>query len=186
MPSTRQSANHCYHGHITKTGNGNTRGLLTQAAQHVGRHPGPLGAFFRRLAKRKNRNVAISHGRKLVSVALLMLKNNEPYRYARPELMREKFSRLSEAATGTRARILKGKSKPGLEEVYDAAKLPKVTSPAKLSRGERRMLEDRKLMEFVEQLYQPVSPQGKTKKPTRKATRTTGTAKRAAARKGGK
>ena len=182
VPSTRQSANHCYHGHITKAGNGNTRWLLTQAAQHVGRHPGPLGAFFRRLAKRKNRNVAISAtARKLVLVALLMLKNNEPYRYARPELMRKKFSCLGQAATGTRARILKGKSKPGLEEVYDATKLPKVTTPAKLPRGERRMLEDRKLMEFVEELYQPISPKCK-----KKASRTAETAKLAAARKGGK
>lgn len=187
VPSTRQSASHCYHGHITKTGNGNTRGLLTLAAQHAGRHPGPLGAFFRRLTKRKNRNVAITAtARKLVSVALLMLKNNEPYRYARPELTRDKFSRLGEAATGTRARILKGTSKPGLEEVYDAGKLPKVTTPAKLPRGERRMLEDRKLMNFVEELYEPIPPRRKTKQPVKKATRTAGSAKRAAARKGGK
>jgi transposase len=186
VPSTRQSANHCYHGHITKAGNGNTRWLLTQAAQHVGRHAGPLGAFFRRLANRKNRNVAISAtARKLVSVALLMLKNNEPYRYARPDLMRKKFSCLGQAATGARARILKGKSKPGLEEVYDAAKLPKVTTPAKLSRGERRMLEDRKLMEFVEELYQPISPQDKTKHTATKATRTPRRTK-AAASQGGK
>jgi hypothetical protein len=61
---------------------------LTQSAQHVARHPGPLGAFFRRLAKRKNRQVAIiAVARKLVLVAYLMLKNNEPYRYARPDLM---------------------------------------------------------------------------------------------------
>jgi transposase len=60
VPSTRQSANHCYHGHITQAGSGTVRGLLAQAAQRVGRHPGSLGAFFRRLAKRKNRNVAIT------------------------------------------------------------------------------------------------------------------------------
>jgi hypothetical protein len=188
VPSTRQSANHCYHGHVTKAGNGNTRWLLTQAAQHVGRHTGSLGAFFRRLAKRKNRNVAISAtARKLLLLALLMLKNNEPYRYARPELMRKKFSCLGQAAAGARVCILKGKSKPGLEEVYDAAKLPKVTTPAKLSRGERRMLDDRKLMEFVEELYQPISPKWKTKQTVKKAaSRTAGTAKLAAARKGGK
>ncbi len=187
VPSTRQSANHCYHGHITKAGNGNTRWLLTQAAQHVGRHPGPLGAFFRRLAKRKNRNVAITAtARKLVLVAFLMLKNNEPYRYARPELMRDKFSRLGEAATGTRARILKGKSKPGLEEVYSAAKLPKVTVPEKLSRGERRMLEDRKLTEFVEELYQPLSLAPKAKQTGKDTKQAAKPAKGLAARKGGK
>jgi transposase len=85
-PSMRQSGNHCYHGHITKAGSSQTRWLLTQSAQHALRHPGPLGAFFRRLAKRKNRNVAITAvARKLVTIAFLMLKNNEPCRYARPE-----------------------------------------------------------------------------------------------------
>ena len=58
-PLTRQSGNRCYHGHITKAGNSQARWLLTQGCQHVVRHPGPLGAFFRRLAKRKNRQVAI-------------------------------------------------------------------------------------------------------------------------------
>ncbi|QGJ68569.1 Transposase [Planctomycetales bacterium 10988] len=46
VPITRQSGNHCYHGHITKAGNRQARGLLTQSCQHVTRHPGPLGAFF--------------------------------------------------------------------------------------------------------------------------------------------
>jgi transposase len=180
VPSTRQSANHCYHGHITKAGSGTVRGLLTQAAQHVGRHPGPLGAFFRRLAKRKNRNVAITAtARKLVLVAILMLKNNEPYRYARPALMREKFSKLGETATGKRSTVLRGRPKPSLPEIYEAAKLPSVKQPLDLPRGERRMLEERKLVEFVEELYQPASPQ-------RKAKPTVKTAKRPAARKGGK
>lgn len=85
-PSTRQSGNRCYHGHITKCGSSQARRLLTQAAQHASRHAGPLGAFFRRLSKRKNRSVAITAvARKLVTIAYLMLKNNEPYRYARPE-----------------------------------------------------------------------------------------------------
>lgn len=95
-PTTLQSANRCYCGHNTKAGNSLTRGLLTQAAQHASRHAGPLGAFFRRLTKRKNRSVAITAlSRKLVTSAFLMLKNNEPYRYARPELMREKFTKLN-------------------------------------------------------------------------------------------
>jgi transposase len=168
VPSTRQSAAHCYHGHITKAGRGPTRGLLTQAAQHVGRHPGPLGAFFRRLVKRKNRNVAIvATARKLVLVAFLMLKNNEPYRYARPVLMRKKFSHLGETATGKRAPVLKGRPKAGLAEVYAAVHLPSVTAPQKLPRGERRMLEERKLMDFVAELYKPTVPQRKTARTAR-------------------
>jgi transposase len=48
-PSTRQSANHCYQGSITKAGNSLARWLLTQAARQVAQHPGPLGVFFRRI-----------------------------------------------------------------------------------------------------------------------------------------
>jgi len=40
-PSTRQSADHCYHGSITKAGNSLARWLLTQAARQVIQHPGP-------------------------------------------------------------------------------------------------------------------------------------------------
>ena len=60
VPTTRQSGRSCSHGRITKAGSAQARGLLTQAAQHVARHPGPLGAFFRRLVKRKRRQVAIT------------------------------------------------------------------------------------------------------------------------------
>jgi hypothetical protein len=59
--------------------------MLVQAAQRVGTHPGPVGAFFRRLSKRKNRSVAVvATARKLVVIAWHMLRNNEPYRYAQP------------------------------------------------------------------------------------------------------
>lgn len=63
VPSTRQSARKCFHGRITKAGNSQARWLLTQASQHVSRHPGPLGAFFRHLSKRKPRQVAVMDGR---------------------------------------------------------------------------------------------------------------------------
>ena len=53
-PSTRQSADHCYHGSITKAGNSLARWLLTQAARQVAQHPGPLGVFFRRIQKRSS------------------------------------------------------------------------------------------------------------------------------------
>ena len=131
VPSTRQSGNQCYHGHITKAGNWPARWLLTQAAQHVARHPGPLGAFFRRLAKRKNRNVAIiAMARKLVLVAFLMLKNNEPYRYARPELMREKFSRLGETATGKRSPVLTEQTQGGIGRGLCRRQTPRGEAPA--------------------------------------------------------
>jgi hypothetical protein len=131
----------------------------------VARHPGPLGAFFRRLVKRKNRNVAIiATARKLVTVAYLMLKNNEPYRYARPEVMRDKFATLRtrdaeshEAAGPTKPRA---KGKRGLAEIYRSAGLPEVTCPEGLPAGEQRMLTERELTEFVAELYQPAGRAG--------------------------
>jgi transposase len=103
VPSTKQSADRCYHGPITKAGRGHTRWMLIQAAQHVRLHAGPLGVFFRRLAKKKNYNVAVvAAARKLVVIAWHMLSKNEPYRYAQPKATESKLSRLRVKATGQR------------------------------------------------------------------------------------
>src|SRR5262249_2715317 len=66
--------------------------------------------------------------RGLCCSAFLMLKTNEPYRYARPKLLREKFAALGgrgpEPGEGTAARTEakpRTKGKPGLAEVYQAA-----------------------------------------------------------------
>jgi transposase len=61
-PSTKQSAEHCYHGPITKHGNSHARWMLVEAAQHLDKHPGPLGVFFRRLAKKKNPRAGTNGG----------------------------------------------------------------------------------------------------------------------------
>lgn len=91
-PSLRQSASKRYHGRITKAGSPQTRTMLVQAVQAASDHPGPIGAFFRRLRKRKKYNVAvIATARKLVTIAYLMLKNNEPYRYAKLDVVKSKF-----------------------------------------------------------------------------------------------
>lgn len=155
VPITRQSGNHCYHGHITKRGNSQARWLLTQSCQHVARHPGPLGAFFRRLLKRKNRQVAImAVARKLVTIAYLMLKNNEPYRYAKPKLVATKLAVLRRRATASVQFVPLSKAGGhGLSAIYSAAGLPRVTLPEALPKGERRMLNERKLDEFVTGLY---------------------------------
>ena len=58
---------------------------MVQAAQNVDSHPGPLGHFFRKISRKKNRNVAVvATARKLVTIAWHMLKNNEPYRMPNP------------------------------------------------------------------------------------------------------
>src|SRR4029077_757537 len=125
VPVTRQSGGRCYHGPITKAGSGHTRSMLVQAAQHAAGHPGPIGAFFRRLTKRKTRNVAVvATARKLVTIAYLMLKNNEPYRYAKPETVRLKLAAVRRRAGVKRWRSLKPVASPAdgrLNTIYARA-----------------------------------------------------------------
>ncbi len=103
VPCTKQSAEHCYHGPITKRGNSHARWMLIEAAQHLDKHPGPLGHFFRRLMKKKGRNVAVvAAARKLAMIAWLMLMRNEPYRYAIPRSTETKLAKLRVKATGQR------------------------------------------------------------------------------------
>jgi hypothetical protein len=164
VPMTRQSGKRCYHGRITKAGNPQTRWLLTQACQHVSRHPGPLGAFYRRLIKRKKRQVAImALARKLVTIAYLMLKNNEPYRYANPRLIADKFTDLNRVTNGSSTKrggrkvSLRARVRQGLAAVYAGAQLPEVTPPANLAQGERRVLKEQDLEEYVDTLYSPAA-----------------------------
>lgn len=86
-PSTKQSADRCYHGPITKMGNRHARWLLVEAAQQLEEDPGPLGASFRKMIKRgKPRNVVVvAHARRLALIGWHLLMNREPYRYAAPE-----------------------------------------------------------------------------------------------------
>lgn len=163
VPSTRQSAAKCYHGPITKQGNGQARWMLVQAAQQLDRHPGPLGHFFRRLKSRKNHNIAVVAGaRKLAMIALQMLKKNEPYRYAQPDTTAKKLSRLRVRATGERRQggCPKGQKSeaklPGgsrtiksLERVYREEGLP---SCRELPAGERSMLHAQGAEPFVESI----------------------------------
>ena len=165
VPSTRQSAEHCYHGRITKQGSGHARWMLVQAAQHAATNPGPLGVFFRRIAKKKNRNVAVvATARKLVTIAWQMLRHNEPYRYALPKTTEAKLSRLRVRATGKKRKggFAKGSNRspnygsgqrtravPGLDAVYEREQLPPLAPPKP---GERKMLQRQKLAGFAEEV----------------------------------
>ena len=168
VPSTRQSGAHCYHGPITKQGSGHARWMLIQAAQHVAETPGPLGVFFRRLAKRKNRNVAVTAtARKLVTITWHMLRHNEPYRYSIPKAAQAKFDRLRIRATGERKKggNPKGQPRPAtygsgkptraipsLDQVYASNSLPPLAAQSKP--GERAMLERNRLTGFEADLHQ--------------------------------
>ncbi|MBP7148694.1 MAG: hypothetical protein KBD01_14240 [Acidobacteria bacterium] len=175
------AAEHCYHGPITKHGSGHARWLLVQAAQHLDRHPGPLGVFFRRLLRKKSRNVAVvATARKLVVIAWHMLRNNEPYRYAQPYQTREKLARLRRRAGDKHSRrgLAKGSPRPAaygtgvrtravpnLAEAYASEGLP---APLPLAPGERRMLQQQQLTDFVESLEhsrrEPRAPRQAAKK----------------------
>jgi hypothetical protein len=162
-PCTKQSAEHCYHGPITKRGNSHARWMLIEAAQHLDKHPGPLGNFFRRLMKRKCRNVAVvAAARKLAMIAWLMLKSNEPYRYAIPRSTETKLAKLRVKATGQRRKSgtpkgVKCQAKlPGgsrtiksLAAVCQSEGLPQ---PRGLSAGERRTVEVAGCETFVAQI----------------------------------
>jgi len=157
VPSTKQSGGKCYHGRITKAENPQARWLLIQACQHVSRHPGPLGAFYRRLVRRKPRQVAImALARKLVTIAWLMLTHHEPYRYAKPLLTAKKFATLKRQYRPqlTEAVSKRGpRTSSGLAAVYAEQDLPACLTPEELPRGERQMLLDHEVLEFVEELY---------------------------------
>ena len=166
VPCTKQSAQHCYHGPITKRGNSQARWMLIEAAQHLDRHPGPLGHFFRRLMKKKNRNVAVvAAARKLATIAWRMLVTGEPYRYALPRTTAAKLARLRVKATGRRRQggapkgtkcVATQPGQPGgsrriksLAEVYRSEGLP---APRPPSPGERRTVEQAGCQTFVTQI----------------------------------
>lgn len=173
VPSTRQSADKCYHGPITKRGNNQARWMLIQAAQQMGRNPGPLGHFFRRLKQRKNHNVAVvATARKLVMIAWHMLRKNEPYRYSLPKTTETKLAKLRIRATGEvrRGGIAKG-SKPvtklpggsrtikALDAVYAREGLP---PRHPLTAGEQRALGAAECTTFVADLaHEQVVPRKK-------------------------
>jgi transposase len=166
VPSTKQSANQCYHGPITKRGNSQARWMLIEAAQHLDKHPGPLGHFFRRLAKKKNRNVAVvATARKLAMIGWMMLAKNEPYRYAIPRSTETKLSRLRVKATGQRRKSGSPKGQkcaaklPGgsrtikaLAEVCRSEGLP---APRPLSAGERHTVKGAGSETFVAKIAAP-------------------------------
>jgi transposase len=169
VPATYQSGDSTHHGHITKHGNSHARWMLTEAAQAVDTHPGPLGHFFRKLARKKNRNVAVvATARKLVTIAWHMLRHQEPYRYALPDPTRKKLLTVRVLATGERRKsgVSKGqkavaKLTPGtgsrqvksLPQLYAEESLPPLMTT--LNPGETRMLQDHGAAGFAASVLVP-------------------------------
>lgn len=176
VPSTYQSGDKTFHGHITKRGSSHTRWMLVEAAQHLDTHPGPLGAFFRKLAARKCRNIAVvATAHKLVLLAWHLLKSGQPYRYAIPRSTEEKLRLLRVQATGEKRKsgpkpgngFAQPKIAPGvrsrklksLSEVYAEESLPAM-SPAPA--GELRHVAECGVSEFAADILESkYVPRGK-------------------------
>lgn len=176
VPSTFQSGDKTYHGHITKRGSSHARWMLVEAAQNLDSHPGPLGAFFRKLAAKKCRNIAVvATARKLVILAWHLLKTGQPYRYAIPRSTEEKLRLLRVQATGEKRKtgpkpgngLAQPKIAPGvrsrklksLAEVYADENLPEISlAPA----GERRHVAECGAADFAAEILRPkYVPRGK-------------------------
>jgi transposase len=156
VPSVHQSAEHAYHGHITKQGNSNVRWLLVQSAQHAGRCPGPIGYQFSRIAKRKGVQVAkVAIARKLACIAWHMLRTGESYRYAMPASTEFKLAQLRRsqavllpkhkgnrgASRGRLTRVRKSLASVLQQESLPAPSLPPL--------AETKLLHDRGLDDFL-------------------------------------
>jgi transposase len=166
VPCTKQSAAHCYHGPITKRGNRQARWMLVEAAQHLDRHPGPLGHFFRRLLRKKNRNVAVvAAARKLAMIGWQMVATGEPYRYAIPKTTEVKLAKLRIKATGRRRRggMPKGTKcvakLPGggrtIKPLAEVCRVEGIPEPGPLPPGERRAIRQSGCQPFVDQIARP-------------------------------
>lgn len=92
-PSVRQSGEGpAYHGRITKQGRGQARGMLVEAAWAATRSPGPLRAFYRKIAARRGQHIAaVATARKLAMIVWHMLMKEVDYIWQRPALVARKL-----------------------------------------------------------------------------------------------
>jgi transposase len=92
------------HGRITKQGRTHARTMLVEAAWQAVRGPGPLRAFFQRIAARRGPHVAaVAVARKLAVIIWHLLTRGEDYAWVRPALHAKKLRDL-ELRSGEPAR----------------------------------------------------------------------------------
>lgn len=92
-PSVRQSGEGpAHHGRITEQGRGHARGMLVEAAWAAARSPGPLRAFYKRIASRRGKHIAaVATAHKVALIIWHMLSKDADYIWARPALLARKF-----------------------------------------------------------------------------------------------
>jgi transposase len=79
--STYDSGERTAHGHITKSGNGELRAMLCEAAQHAWRPTHPLNPYYRRLtARRGYQQAIIAVAQRLARILWRMWLNEEPFK----------------------------------------------------------------------------------------------------------
>jgi transposase len=92
------------HGRISKQGRTHARTMLVEAAWQAVRGPGPLRAFYERVARRRGNHIAaVAVARKLAVIIWHMLKRGEDYAWVRPALHAKKLRDL-ELRSGQPAR----------------------------------------------------------------------------------
>jgi transposase len=104
-PTVRQSGEgRPRHGRISKQGRTHARTMLVEAAWQAVRGPGPLRAFYERVARRRGSHVAaVAVARKLAVIVWHLLRRGEDYAWVRPALHAKKLRDL-ELRSGRPAR----------------------------------------------------------------------------------
>jgi len=102
-------------GSISRAGHAHARSLLVEAAHAAVGAPGPLRAFFRRVARRRGTQVAlVAVARKLAVLVWYVLTTGERYRLERATLMRDKRNRLARTLGQSTPRRRPAKGQPSL------------------------------------------------------------------------
>jgi transposase len=92
------------HGRISKQGRTHARAMLVEAAWQAVRGPGPLRAFYERVARRRGVHIAaVAVARKLAVIVWHLLRRGEDYAWVRPALHAKKLRDL-ELRSGLPAR----------------------------------------------------------------------------------
>jgi len=111
-PRVRQSGGQpASHGRITKAGAAHARGMLVEAAWSAAKAPGPLRAFYQRVAARRGMQIAVvATARKLAVLCWHLITKGEDYAYAQPSLVAYKRRKLELRAGQPSRRGRKGRS----------------------------------------------------------------------------
>ena len=146
-PKVRQSGESPANlGRITKAGRSHARGMIVEAAWSASRAPGPLRAFYRRIAARRGFQVAVvATARKMTVLCWHLVTKDQDYVFARPGLNAHKRRKLELAAGAPPAH---GRRGPGFD--YN-------------DRGFRRR--ERDLVEQHERAYEVMIAHWQPKKP---------------------